>query len=133
MQEQNPWHSRFKLAFVPAHVWGFNWAEQKQKNPWHARFKLAFVRAHVWGFNRAECEEDSSWDHTIMTDAHWLVKNPGTAAMTVTVPGTQKTVAVCPPGSQSVAGFLLHVFLIVVHGSIVASRPVLHSKVKNEC
>ena len=67
-----------------------------------------------------------------MADAHWLVQNPGTAAVTVTVPGTQKAVAVCPPGSQCVAGLLLHIFLIVVNSSIVASRPVLHSKDENE-
>ena len=43
--------------------------------------------AHVWGLGWPE--KDSNWDHTIMTDTHWLVQNPGTAAMTVTVPGTQ--------------------------------------------
>ncbi len=94
---------------------------------------MGTVPAHVWGLDWAECQKDSSWDHTIMTDAHWLVQNPGTAAMTVTVPRTQKTVAVCPPGSQTVAGLLLHIFLIVVNGSIVASRPVLHSKAEHEC
>ena len=100
---------------------------KRSRQPWHARFTVANVPAHVWGLDWAE--KDSNWDHTIMTDAHRLVQNPGTAAMTVTVPGTQETVAVCPPGSQSVAGLLLHIFLIVVNSSIVASRPVLHSKI----